>query len=174
MGKLPHMGPPNLLHLGNPRKMKQTLASILPEDALAAIESEIEKHVKDLYRLGLQHFRFAISQPPRHCRKKASRLYYAAYNVSRSVRLYVHGEYSIEAGDHGKVGQLPDDFPNKATFSNQLRLLREDRNTADYDHVSQARTLVLSPSDADLLVKNFLTAGKYYLHGRGLTVRGKP
>ena len=164
----------DLLKLGNPRMVKKNLAAILQEDALAAIESEIERNVTDLYRLGLQHYRFAVSQPPQRWRQKVSRLYYAAYSVSRSVRLYVSGEYSTESGDHKNVGKLPDDFPNKARFSNQLSVLREDRNTADYDHISQARDLVISPSNATLLVKEFLTDVKSYFQGRGLTVRGRP
>ena len=168
------MNRPNLLNLGNPWKVKQNLTSILTEDALAAIESEIEKNATDLYRLGLEHYRFAVSQSPQRWRQKVSRLYYAAYSVSRSVRLYVSGEYSNEPNDHKNIGRLPDDFPNRSRFSNRLSVLRADRNTADYDHLSHARDLVISPTNAALLVEEFLTEVKNYLNDRGLIVRGSP
>ena len=164
----------DLLKLGNPRKVKQNLASILPDDALAAIESEIEKNATNLYRLGLEHYRFAVSQPRQRWRQKVSRLYYAAYSVSRSVRLYVSGEYSHDSNDHQNIGRLPNDFPNRSRFSNQLSVLRADRNTADYDHLSQARDLVISPANAALLVEEFLTEVRNYLNDRGLTIRGRP
>lgn len=164
----------DLLRLGNQRKLQKVLASVLEEDALAVIEAEIQRNVTDLYGLGLQHYHFAVLQPPRHWRQKVSRLYYAAYNVSRSVRLYVYGEYSIDSSDHKRVGHLPDDLPDQARFSNQLQVLRADRNTADYDHSSKAGDLVIAPASAAVVVRDFLAEVKNYLQGKGLTVRGRP
>ncbi len=40
-----------------------------------------------------------------------SRSYYAAYNVSRSVRYLVKGFVKFDAEDHRIVGDLPTDFP---------------------------------------------------------------
>ena len=164
----------NILNLGNPRKVKHNLSHILNNDALQAIEEEIEENVHALYKLALTQFRFAKKQPPVHWRQKISRLYYAAYNGSKATRLYINGEFSTDVKDHKKVGGLPDDFPQKATYSNQLSVLREDRNLADYDHASSAGDLTNSTTESLIIVTNFLLDVHSYLSAKGLPLRGKP
>ncbi len=164
----------NLLNLGNARKVKENLTSILNQDALDAIEAEIERHSVELWSLGLQHYRFAVKLPRQLWRQKVSRLYYAAYSVSRARRLYVAGEYSTESKDHQKIGHLPDDFPNRGRFANQLSVLHDDRNTCDYDHASRAADLLIPTSEAVQLVRDFLAETKSYLKAKGLDIRGGP
>ncbi len=168
------MSKKGLLSLGNPRKVKENLSDILEADALNAIEIEIENNVQSLYTLALSQFRFAKKQPPIHWRQKVSRLYYAAYNGSKAVRLYVCGEYSTDVKDHKKIGNFPKDFPRRSTYSNQLSVLREDRNLADYDHASSARDLTNSTSESFDTVTDFLRDVYEYLSKKGLTLRGKP
>ena len=108
----------HLLNLGNPRKVKGNLSSILDKAALDRIETEIEKNVLALLDLAKRHYNFARKQSNPNWRQKISRLYYAAYNASRAVRLYVSGHYSTDVRDHQKSEKLPDDFPNRAQYVN--------------------------------------------------------
>ena len=165
------VGKPSLLDLGNARKVKNHLAAILDDDALVAIEREIEENVRQLLRLAGSHHRFAAAQPPVHWRQKVSRLYFAAYAGSRAVRLYVRGHFSREVKDHHNIGDLPNDFPLRSTYANKLVVLREDRNLSDYDHTSRAPDLAITSSDAARLVKDFLSDVKVYLRKKGLRVR---
>ena len=113
-----------------------------------------------LFKLGKSHYRFARRQNNRDWRQKISRLYYGAYNISRAVRLCVNGEYSTESSDHKKVEAIPDDFPNKNTYSNRMAVLRDDRNLCDYDHAAVIGDLILAPGDALQLVGDFLQDAK--------------
>ncbi len=137
---------------------------------MAAIEASINANVSQLYVLGRRHYLFAARQGNRDWRQKISRLYYGAYNVSRAVRLCVHGEYSTEVGDHKKVDSLPDDFPNKNTYANRLTVLREDRNLCDYDHAADQQDLVYGLDDSKEMVEKFLRDSRKYLKGRGVNV----
>lgn len=168
------MASSDLLKLGNVRRVQENLKSILNQNGIDAIETEIERNCDKLYALGLQHYRFAINLRSWHWRQKISRLYYSSYAASRAVRLYVFGHHSTDGKDHQKIGDLPDDFPGKARFSNKLAILRDDRNTCDYDHVSRASDLVTPPSEAVQLVKDFLNETRKYLQRRGCRVRGRP
>lgn len=142
--------------------------------AIGILEQEISSQVQKLYALSLGHYRFALKQPNVQWRQRVSRFYYAAYAASKSVRLYVNGDFSTDAKDHQKVGVLPDDFPQVARFTNQLAVLREDRNTCDYDHDCVAGDLIIRPRDAETLAKEFLTEARSYLAGRGLSLKGAP
>ena len=123
-----------------------------------------------LFKLGETHFRFAARQPKAHWRQKISRFYYAAYNVTRALRLHVAGEYSTDVKDHQRIERLPDDFPSKERFANQLKALREDRNLCDYDHTKRAADLVLGTNQSASLVTEFLNEAREYLKRRGLGV----
>ena len=129
---------------------------------------------KPLYGLALGHHRFAVNLAVAHWRQRVSRMYFAAYAASRAVRLHTSGQYSTEVKDHQRIGELPDDFPAKAQFANRLDLLRADRNTCDYGHLSSANDLSLSTTDTTQLVTDFLTETRNYLIARGLQIRGKP
>ncbi len=162
----PHL----LLAAGNVRRVKNNLVNVIDGAAIVAIEAEICTNCAQLYGLGRNHYLFARRQSNRHWRQKVSRLYYAAYNVSRAVRLCVNGEYSTDASDHKKIETIPEDFPNKNTYSNRLGVLRDDRNLCDYDHTAILNDLVLMPTDAIQLVTDFLRDARIYLvqHGVGL------
>lgn len=162
------MKTPHLLNLGNPRKVKENLSGILDQAAIDRIESEIGTNAKALYRLGRQHYLFAFRQPSSNWRHRVSRLYYAAYNVSRAVRLFVLGAYSTEVKDHQKFNDLPGDFPSKDRYSNQLAVLRNDRNMCDYDHTCRASDLILGTAQSTCLVKDFLDSARSYLVIKGL------
>ena len=133
------MKTPHLLNLGNPRKVKDNLSGLLDATALGLIESEIEGNTRALMVLARTHYRFAARQSAPNWRQKVSRLYYAGYNAARALRLYVNGEYSTDVKDHQKFENLPNDFPSRSRYINQLAILREDRNTCDYDHLSSAQ-----------------------------------
>jgi hypothetical protein len=164
--KSPHL----LLAAANVRKLHSNLVDVLEQVALDAIDAEIQANIGQLYSLGRSHFLFAIRQGNRDWRQKISRLYYAAYNVSRAVRLCVNGEYSTDASDHKKIEVLPDDFPNKNTYANRLAVLREDRNLCDYDHVASRSDLVWSEDDSAEIVEKFLRDAKKYLRGRRVEI----
>lgn len=152
------------------RKLHGNLVNVLEAAALDAIRAEIDANVSQLYALGRAHFQFARRLRTRDWRQKVSRLYYAAYNVSRAIRLCVHGEYSMDASDHRKIEALPDDFPNRATYANRLSVLREDRNLCDYDHSTERADLVIGVDASELMVSNFLLDTKKYLRNRGVRV----
>lgn len=138
--------------------------------AIAAIEAEICANSALLYKLGKKHYLFARRQNNRDWRQKISRLYYGAYNISRAVRLCVNGEYSTESSDHKKVEAIPDNFPNKNTYSNRLAVLREDRNLCDYDHTAALGDLILAPGDALQLVGDFQLDARSYLQIYGVQI----
>ena len=161
----------HLLNLGNPRKVKGNLSSILDKAALDRIETEIEKNVLALLDLAKRHYNFARKQSNPNWRQKISRLYYAAYNASRAVRLYVSGHYSTDVRDHQKSEKLPDDFPNRAQYVNKIIVLRTDRNICDYDHASTASDLLLGSTKSTELVEAFLDDAVIYLAGKGLNTR---
>ena len=115
------MKSPHLLRIGvNPRKIKENLVGVVDVTAIRAIEAAICANALQLYVLGRGHYDFAIRQNGRAWRQKVSRLYYAAFNVSRAVRLCVSGDYSTELGEHKKIESLPDDFPNRNKYFNRL------------------------------------------------------
>jgi hypothetical protein len=78
----------------------------------------------------------------------------------------VNGQYSREVKDHEKVGDLPDDFSDKNTYANRLRLLREDRNLCDYDHTVVEADLGMSSNDAIVLVGGLIAHARGYLRAR--------
>jgi hypothetical protein len=166
------MKAPHILLAGkNARRLKANLVGILDQAAMDAIEAAIISNVGDLYALGQYHFAFAARQNAVDWRQKISRLYYAAYSVSRCVRLAVNGDYSEEVEDHKDVANLPQDFPDLNTYKNRLRELRGDRNTCDYDHTAKSSSdLVFSVGDSLVLVENFIKTAKKYLTDRGVAI----
>jgi hypothetical protein len=164
--KSPHL----LRAAANVRQLQKNLVNVVDAAAIGAIEAEICANVVQLYRLGRQHYSFAIRQHNRSWRQKISRLYYGAYNVSRAVRLCVSGEFSDDSSDHKKIGALPGDFPNQATYANRLSVLRDDRNLCDYDHTALLADLLLDVDSSVRLVDDFLLDARSYLRNRGVTV----
>ena len=162
--KTPHL----LLAAGNPRRLKNNLVNVIDPTAISAIETEICANVAQLSILGRHHYLFAIRQNNHWWRQKISRLYYGAYNVSRAVRLCVSGDFSEDSSDHKKIGDLPNDFPNEATYKNRLNSLRDDRNLCDYDHTAHLADLGIGLNDAITFVAEFLRDARTYLKPRGV------
>jgi hypothetical protein len=159
---------PHLLRAAsNVRRVKENLVSVVNDAAILAIEREIRRNVRQLIALATSHYNFAVGQPDRYWRQKVSRLYYAAYNTSRAVRLFVNGEYTTDVTDHKKIEAIPDDFPNRNTYANKLVALREDRNLCDYDHTVSRPDLVLKLQDSIDLVDGFMADARKYLRKRG-------
>ena len=165
------MKSPHLLRVGaNVRKLKDNLVNVVDSTAISAIEGEIRSNAAQLFALGRLHYQFGARQNNRAWRQKISRLYYGAYNVSRAVRLCVHGEYSTDSGDHKKIETLPDDFPNRSRYSNRLAALREDRNLCDYDHTAKLADRVVGVEEAKELVRELLQDAQSYLKSRGVSL----
>lgn len=96
-----------------------------------------------------------------------SRAYYAAYNASKGVRYLVVGFFSLKGDDHGKAGELPDDFPDKVTWAKKIAALYENRLRADYDNwTSTTSEFTQTPADAVSQAKDFIKTSRDYLKMR--------
>lgn len=165
------MKPPHILLLNkNVVELKKQLAGILTKNSTRAFDTAVRENVIQLFRLGEQHYTFAQAIATQHWRQVVSRSYYAAYNVSKAVRLETNGSYSQEVKDHEKVGDLPDDFPNKSIYANKLRLLRDDRNLCDYDHTAVQAELGSTSADTLSLVSDLIGHARSYLRARNVRV----
>lgn len=157
-----------LLASSNPVKLIKNLRSILGKAQLKKIDDAVCAEAKALFLLGKSHFDFSNSIPPAEWRQVVSRLYYAAYNVKRSISLRHDGSFSTESKDHERIDQLPSALANSAVYGAKLRTLREDRNLADYSHLAKESDLVIAVPDARVLVTNFLADAKTYLNSNGV------
>lgn len=161
------MKSPHILLLNkNVVDLRRELGHILSKKSTAAFDAEVKENIVQLFSLGLHHFDFAKALGPVNWRQIVSRSYYGAYSVSKAVRLAVNGQYSREVKDHEKVGDLPDDFPDKNTYANRLRLLRDDRNLCDYDHTVVEADLGMTSTDALALVGGLVSHARGYLRTR--------
>jgi hypothetical protein len=161
------MRSPHILLLNkNVVELKRELAGVLSKKSSLAFDAEVKHNVAQLFSLGEHHVKFAGTLASLYWRQVVSRSYYGAYSVSKAVRLAVKGQYSQEVKDHERVGDLPDDFPDKSTYANRLRLLRDDRNLCDYDHTAAEADLGMSLGDAVTLVGNFVLHARGYLRAR--------
>jgi hypothetical protein len=123
------------------------------------------------FRLSQQHLRIAgqLAISNRNWRSTISRCYYAAYNASRSVRYLVSGFVKLDGEDHKHVGDLPDDFPDRANWSNFTVELRRDRNTADYEPWDRIRrSLTFDPDEALEKTHGFVRVCRDYLKQKGV------
>ena len=161
------------LKVGNPNKIANAYQGVLDPAAILLIREQARHHTAAMYKLGVSHYRFAISLSRPHWRQKISRLYYAGYNVSKSVRFDSDGNHSSDVKDHQKVGSLPDDFPNRATYENELKNLRNDRNLCDYDHIAMASDLLKSTKYYKHLITEFLRDAHDHLRTRGVSLEKK-
>jgi hypothetical protein len=153
----------------NVRKLRENISHILDEGALGRIDSEIQRNVKQIFALGENHYQFG-QQHSANWRQAVSRSYYGAYNVSRAIRLFVSGAFSTDVKEHQKFHDLPDDFPKRSTYANQLKILREDRNLCDYDHTAEEGDLIIGLAESLGLVAEFIVDARSYLRGRGMNV----
>ncbi|MDR2439825.1 MAG: hypothetical protein LBE12_10710 [Planctomycetaceae bacterium] len=154
----------------NPIAIKEGLSDILDQKSLDQIQNEINKNVKELFLLGVNHYNFAKTINSNDWRHKISRLYYAAYNIARSVRLHTFGYYSTDSEDHKRIGDLPKDFPNQTRYATSLVDLRDDRNISDYDHTAKIEDTKLGINDAYSLVEDFLKDADQYFKNKNVTI----
>ena len=164
--KEPHL----LLASSNIRRLQKNLAPHLSIKSLKAINKEFDNNVRQLISLGEEHFKFAEKLSLQDWRQKVSRFYYATYNSWRAVMLHYDGSFSTESADHQKIGNLPAGFPNQDTYANRLKVLRDDRNIADYGHTASVSDLIISLDDARQLTASFISDAKAFLAGNGLKI----
>lgn len=163
--KKPHL----LLASSNSRKLLSEIRHIIGQQAIEAIESEIENNVKLLFILGESHYEFARQLNRIHWRQRISRFYYGAYNIRRALNLYNDGSFSTESSDHKKT-ELPSNLNNSATYQTRLHDLRADRNLADYDHTAVETDLIITQDEVELFVTNFIQDSRIFLTSQGLTL----
>lgn len=164
--KTPHL----LLVPANVYTVRDNVAHLVGAAGVAALDREIVANVVAMFRMGEEYLRFALTLPASEWRHKVSRLYYAAYALTRAVRFQLHGDWSTSPTEHQIVGKLPNGFPNEHTYTNRLPVLRKDRNLADYDHSGTPGDLVISVSDAEALVKQLVADARTFLGYKGITV----
>jgi hypothetical protein len=164
----------DFLKVGNHRKISNVYAVFLTPAEVHKINAEIQKHTRLIFDLAFEHYTFSVSLRKKQWRQRISWLYYASYNASKAVRFDHDGNHSTDVKDHSKVGLLPDGFPDKATYENELKNLREDRNSCDYDHLATKNDLLKQPDDYQVLVLNFLRHAHDHLTARGNILGGKP
>ena len=162
----PHL----LIAASNPIRLRENLRGILPADSINLISDEFEKNVKSLHQLGLEHYRFAKRLSPNNWRQKVSRFYYSAYNIVRAIKLFHYGDYNTDVSDHKKITKMPDGFPNKEKYQNQLPSLRDDRNLADYDHTGSKSELLLTLSETTDLVTELIADSKSFFRAKGMAI----
>jgi hypothetical protein len=101
-----------------------------------------------------------------------SRAYYAVYNASKATRYIVNGAVSLKGDDHQRAGELPDDFPDVASWSSKIVDLYEHRLKADYDNWgSTSREMQRPPQQAVEIAGAFVDATIQYLADKfGITL----
>jgi uncharacterized protein (UPF0332 family) len=108
-------------------------------------------------------------KPARH-RDAISRSYYAMYHAARAV---VYLDY--QGDDHQEHNELhkhiPADFPDMATWQNELKEARLKRNEADYDFFPKANSAFRAASGSLFgKAKEFHERSAEYLGSRGCTL----
>lgn len=157
------------LHL-NLRKVVSCLSDVLAPAEIQKINEELYRNVRQGLLLSEDHLRFALAAGTEGAigwRHAVSRGYYCCYCASRSIRLGKTGVFSTEVDDHKKIGDLPDDFPDRAKWADILTKFRADRNLADYDHTAGTGELEYSADQYLKYAEDFVKNVKAYLHKEG-------
>ncbi|WP_442775467.1 hypothetical protein [Sphaerotilus montanus] len=154
----------------NPIKLIKNLRGIISEDEILKIEQEINNNVIKLYALGVGHYNFAKRIAHSEWRQKISRLYYAAYNIRRSIQLKADGHFSMDSSDHQRVGEFPDKLNNKEKYKQIFISLREDRNLSDYSHLAVESDLIQGVSIYESSVTDFVNDAKEFLLEKGVSL----
>lgn len=105
-------------------------------------------------------------KPPLH-RNSISRSYYSMYHAARAISyLTTPGD---DHQDHKDLHKgVPEDFPNKEQWKNDLKSARLQRNEADYEPYPNLEAEFGDISRAQLAVAtSFLAASELYLAGKG-------
>lgn len=74
--------------------------------------------------------------------------------------------------EHSKLpSNIPDDFPNKATWANELKTARLTRNAADYDpYPTDSASWEAKSKDILKNAQSILSVAEAYLVGKGVTL----
>lgn len=160
-----------ILDLRNHREVKRVLISFGAPDT-SLLDDAVFAQARAWFRLGKKHLRIArllMRVAPKNWRSVVSRAYYASYNASKAVRYLVNGSVRLDGEDHKHVGDLPDDFPERDSWSAFLTDLRDARNMSDYDPWPETyRQLPKRPSELLDGARAFVQSAADYLKGRGM------
>jgi uncharacterized protein (UPF0332 family) len=138
-----------------------------------SIDELMEQACKDRYALAkqiLRHARMEIeSQSPRY-RIVLARSYYSMYHSARAV------VYLVKRGDDHESHSIlprhiPDDFPARDQWENDLKTARLERNKADYDpYPLSDKAYKQSAEIVYQSAKTFLPVVRAYLGRKGCLV----
>ena len=163
-----------IVELGNHAKIRAILEQYLSPQFFKEYDTAVRNATLRFIRLSEQHLRAAIlaSKNKKLWRTTVSRAYYACYSASRALRYLVTGNISMgEVADHKKIGELPNDFPDRLKWADVLVEMRNDRNLADYQPWSNSlKELAVQPSLTLVLAENFVREAKKYLKSRGVRI----
>jgi hypothetical protein len=160
---------PYLKDFPNHQRVRKALESILHRGALTPYDEAVKATCRCYLRLAQAHLRIVRRRPVLDWRTRVSRAYYASYNASRAVRFFVYGQVANDVEDHKRVGELPNDFPDRDTWSTRLTDMRVDRNTADYDPWPDSRVGLKSRPEVNAQrAREFWRAALLYLKARGV------
>src|SRR5690606_15991470 len=137
---------------------------------IARLESKAIKDRLDLARAHLREASQASKAMPPAYRATISRSYYSMYHSVRAVCLFRHRGDDHE--EHSKLpAAIPNDFPSRLFWENELKRARLDRNRADYDPYPRNSTR-FSQSASDLLenATKLLSEVRAYLRSKGCMV----
>jgi uncharacterized protein (UPF0332 family) len=137
------------------------------------LDALLEQATRDRFQFAQENLKWArsaLSGSDPKFRMGLARAYYAMYHAARAVVFLVERGDDFQA--HSELPKhLPQNFPNRAQWENNLKNARLERNRADYDPYPKAdRTF----SDASKLIlqsaENFLPLARRYLVQRGCRV----
>lgn len=99
-----------------------------------------------------------------------SRSYYAMYHALRSVCFYSNQGDDYEA--HAKLPQgIPNDFPSKSYWENEIKNARLERNSADYEPYPKDERKLDQKADERLKTANkLLSTVRIYLRSKGFSL----
>jgi uncharacterized protein (UPF0332 family) len=138
-----------------------------------AIDSLIELATRDRMRLAERILKSAIysskAKIPAN-RLTIARAYYAMYHAARAMVFFRENGDDFE--EHRELpNHLPKDFPAVATWQNDLKTARLERNRADYDPYPVGDAAFAATATASLQsAKRFVAEVKMYLASKGCKV----
>lgn len=132
-----------------------------------------EKVIRDrltLARTLLKEAQQASHAKPPAFRTTVSRAYYAMYHSVRAVCFFYHEGDDNEP--HTKLpGAIPNDFPDRERWENDLKRARLERNRADYDPYPRKTSSFEVSANETLEHANLLLAtARAYLRTKGFNV----
>lgn len=160
--------PTVLKRVRNHAEFRTWLRELTLVNDLPLLDAQVAEVTRCWFGLAREHLDDAKSAVDGGCPRAAySRAYYAAYNASKAVRYHANGIVSLKGDDHQKAGELPDDFPNVATWSARIPDLYQHRLRADYDNWTDTiKENTSTHTDCVTLAEEFLKECEQYLHNK--------